>query len=381
MSSKNLHIYPSPFRHETRILKETKSLIDNNLIDQIIIASTWDFGLLEVEQIDTGRTVKRFKLISNYFKNVLIFKIIQYIEFIIKVFWHFRSVKLEYINCHSLLVLPIGVLLKKYGKSHILIYDAHELETERVGLTGITQKCTKWLERALIGYVDKMIVVCEPIAEWYKKEYDLKEVFVIKNMPYRVELPESKPSLLKEKFNIPHEHILFIYQGLLMKGRGIDTLIEVFYNAPKDKHIVFMGYGTYENIVKQIASTNNNIHFQPAVPPSEIISYTSSADIGFNFIVGEICLSYQYSLPNKFGEYILSGIPVLVSSSLTYLSSIISNEKCGWTINSDNIDSLQEFITHINKETIDNVTENVNKYSKIIGWEFEEKVFLQIYRR
>ncbi len=380
MSSKNLHIYPSPFRHETRILKETKSLIDNHLVDEIIIASTWDYGLLDVEQIDQVRSIKRFKLISNYFKNGLFFKIIQYLEFIIKVFWHFRSVKLDYINCHSLLVLPIGVLLKKYGKCYILIYDAHELETERVGLTGIPQKGTKWLERTLIGYVDKMIVVCEPIAEWYKKEYDLKEVFVIKNMPYRVELSRSKPSLLKEKFNIPPEHILFIYQGLLMKGRGIETLIEVFANVPKNKHIVFMGYGTSENIVKQMASTNENIHFQPAVNPSEIIKYTSSADIGIFFISGQVCLSYQYSLPNKFGEYLLSGIPVLVSSSLTYLSNIITEEKCGWTINADNGDSLLSFITYIDKDAIDKVTENVNEYSKKIGWEFEEKIFLDIYR-
>jgi glycosyltransferase involved in cell wall biosynthesis len=381
MNSTNLHIYPSPFIYETRILKETKSLIDNNLVDQIIIASTWNSGLLEFEQIDQRRSVKRFRLKSIYFKNSLMTKVVQYFEFIVKVFYHFRRVNLDFINCHSLLVLPIGVLLKKYGKCQILIYDAHELETERVGLTGILQKGTKLLEKALIGYIDKMIVVSEPIAEWYMKEYNLKEVFVIKNMPYRIKLPISKPTLLKEKFEIPQEHILFIYQGLLMKGRGVDTLIEVFKNVPENKHIVFMGYGTSENMVKQVASTNKNIHFQPAVHPSEIIKYTSSADIGFNFITGQLCVSYQYSLPNKFGEYILSGIPVLVSSSLSYLSSVINENKCGWVLNSDNTDLLQNFIIQIDKVEIDKIAENVKVYSKKIGWELEENLFKKIYNK
>jgi hypothetical protein len=380
MSFTNLHIYPSPFRYESRILKETKSLIDNNLVNKIIIASTWDNGLLKFEKIDDYRFIKRFNLLSNNFNKFVFFKLFLYFEFTIKVFFEYRKVKLEYINCHSLLVLPIGVLLKKVGLANKLIYDAHELETERNGLTSFSRIITKFLERFLINYVDFVIVVNEPIADWYKKKYNINEVFVVKNMPKRIELPTSKSSLLKNKFNIPKNQILFIYQGLLIKGRGIENLIEVFSKAPKDKHVVFMGYGPFENIVKKYASINANIHFHPAVLPSDIVAYTSSADIGLHFIIGKLCLSYKYSLPNKFGEYLLAGIPVLVSSSLEYLSSIVTKEECGWSISSENNDSLLSFITNIDKYTIDKVTENVNLYNKNIGWEFEEIIFFKIYK-
>lgn len=375
----NLHIYPSPFRFESRILKETKSLIELNLIDQIIIASTWEQDLLFVEEIDANRYLKRFKLFFNSFKKNPLVDIFKYFEFIIKVFWYYRSQNIAYVNCHSLLVLPIGVLLKKFGKAQILIYDAHELETERVGLKGTAQKITKWLEKNLIGYVDKIIVVCSPIADWYRNTYDLDNIYVIQNMPYRYASPLIKSNKLKEKYNIPRDHILFIYQGILEEFRGVNTLINVFINTSPDKHIIFMGYGTSETFIKETANKYSNIHFQPALPPSKIIEYTSSADIGVFFIEGDLCLSYQYSLPNKFGEYILAHLPVLVSSSLTYLTEIINDKKCGWSLNSYDDIALSNFVSSINKDSIELIKTNVKRYANTIGWELEEQKLFHIY--
>jgi hypothetical protein len=376
----NLHIYPSPFRFETRILKESKSLISQNLVDNVIIASTWEMGLLENELLDSERSVKRFKLFFNRFRKSKLIDSLKYCEFIFKVFFYYRSKKLNFVNCHSLLVLPIGVLLKKFGSSKVLIYDTHELETERAGLNGVVQKFTKFLENLLIKYIDKIIVVCDPIAEWYKKTYSLNQVYVVRNLPYSHKPPANKPTILKDKFDIPNHHILFIYQGLLSRSRGVYELLDVFSKAPDDKHIVFMGYGPDESVIKDWSMRYKNIHFQPAVKPEEIISYTSSADIGLNFIIGNICLSYQYSLPNKFGEYILSGVPILVSSSLSYLSSIVFDVKCGWSINSENSRYLAEFIENLNFPMVTEARNHVLNYAPTLGWEFEEKIFKEVYK-
>jgi len=380
MKRVNLHIYPSPFRFESRILKETKSLIDLNLVDQIIIASSWDEDLSFEEVIDPYRTLRRFKPFFHTHTKNHFYTIFKYFEFIIKVLRYYRSQEIMYVNCHSLLVLPIGVLLKKFGNTSFLIYDAHELETERVGLRGFPQKITKWLEKKLVVYVDKTIVVCEPIANWYRTTYSLDNVYVLQNMPYRNNNSSSNPNIFKEKFNIPKNDILFIYQGVLEKFRGINTLIDVFSNAPKDKHIVFMGYGSSIEYIQQIGKTHTNIHYQPAVPPSQIIKYTSGADIGLFYIEGDMCLSYQYSLPNKFGEYILAGLPVLVSSSLSYLTSIIKKECCGWSLDSNNSVALSQFITSIDWNSITLIKSKANGYAQKIGWEIEEKKLPIIYQ-
>ncbi len=374
----NLHIYPSPFKFETRIMKETNSLLNLKLVDKIIISSLWEEGLEEKEKINLNSTVIRFKLLSSRIKKFS--APIKYLELILKLFLYFRKEKIDFVNCHSLLVLVIGVLLKKFGNSKILIYDPHELETERVGLVGLPQKFTKWLEKILINYVDKTIVVCDPIAEWYKREYNLNNIYVIQNMPLQTNLSEAKSTLLKDKFKIAKDDILYIYQGILAKERGIDVLLNTFANAQKNRHIVFMGFGAMENDIKLMSVSQSNIHFQPAVHLEKIIEYSSSADIGIFFISGETCLSYRNSLPNKFGEFIMAKLPVLVSSNLTHLTKIVQENECGWSLNSEDTKQLIEFVNSTDNFVLEKIKIKVKDYKNSIGWEFEEKKYLKIYK-
>jgi glycosyltransferase involved in cell wall biosynthesis len=349
-------------------------------VDEIVVASQWKYNQKLEEAIDQKRFVKRFKLCSYGFGKGLLAKAIQYIEFILVVFWKYKKVQFEFVNCHSLLVLPIGVLLKRFGRTKVLIYDPHELETERVGLVGKRQKMSKWFEKKLIRHVDKIIVVCDPIANWYRNEYSLENVHVIRNMPNQYKLSHTKSTRLKDNFNIPHNHVLYIYQGVLSKERGVDTLLKVFDQVHDDKHIVFMGFGDSESVIKEVAKTAKNIHFQPAVKSSEIIDYTSSADIGIFFISGQVCLSYQYCLPNKFGEYLIAGLPVLVSSSLSYLSRLVLEENCGWALNANSTIELIEFVRRTNKQHVSDIQKNVQRYSESLGWEFDEIKYVEIYR-
>ena len=131
MSGINLHIYPSPFKFESRILRETKSIIDQKLADEVIVASGWSQGLSELEQIDENRSVKRFVLFFDNFSKNLLTNSLRYIEFILKVFIFYYRKKAKTVNCHSLFVLPVGYLLKLFRSDTWLIYDAHELESQK----------------------------------------------------------------------------------------------------------------------------------------------------------------------------------------------------------------------------------------------------------
>lgn len=375
---KNLHIYPSPFEFETRILKETKSLIKLNLVDDIVIVSQWKNNQKLEEEIDKKRLVKRFKLGSYSFGKGIFAKALQYTEFIVVVFWKYKRVQFDFVNCHSLLVLPIGVLLKKFGQTRVLIYDPHELETERVGLSNFSKKYLRILEGYLLRFVDRTIVVCEPIKEWYVAQFSLEYIFVVQNMPYRYTV-SHKSTYFKDKFLIPRDEILFIYQGILSKDRGIIFLIDAFSSVGSNKHIVFMGYGILEDYIVEISKKHSNIHFHPAVPQDEIVKHSNSADIGVNFIEVFRGLSYRYSLPNKYGEYMISGLPMLVSHETDYLKRILVDNNCGWSIPPD-MNSLLGFIENISMKNIEEKERAVQEYSKKIGWEFEEQEYLKVYK-
>ena len=59
------------------------------------------------------------------------------IELFFKSFFLIKKFGPDIIHCHDTLVLPIGIILKSFRKETILIYDAHELESDKNGITRI----------------------------------------------------------------------------------------------------------------------------------------------------------------------------------------------------------------------------------------------------
>ena len=214
--------------------------------------------------------------------------------------------------------------------------------------------------------------------KWYNKEYHVKNISVIRNIPdFNIcGITEKKLRLL---LNLRDNDLVFLYQGLIDVSRGIDSLIKVLSKFEKDnKHLVFMGYGPYVNYVKSISKKYSNIHFIDAVPASEIIYYTSDADVGLTFIPGQfLTLSYKYSLSNKFFEYIKCNVPILVSNNLMSISNEVSSKQLGWVINSNDNDLLT-FIGEVNRENILHFKNNIKNAGETYNWINEVSILSKI---
>jgi len=375
--TKNLHVYPSNFKNETRILKETKSLVESGIADKIFIAAIWEDGVEEYEQLDRKREVWRVPLKISFFRNSQFGKVLRFGEWYLKIFFRYKKEHIAFFNSHCLSALPIGLIFKLFTKSK-LVYDAHELETEVIGAVGFKKKIAKVIEKLLVHFVDIVIVVSDSIAKWYKDHYNLKEVYVIKNFPASPEKENENSNILRDKFNIQQDEILFIYQGLLSEGRGVKILLNVFSKTNKKKHIVFMGYGILESLIKEFEKNSSNIHFHPAVIPEDVIPYTQSADVGIS-LIENICLSYFYSLPNKVFEYLMSGLPLIVSD-FPDMGKIVEENKCGWKV-SVNEKSPLELIEKLSKEDIQEKRKNVLTCRNNYSWENEEKKLVSIYHK
>ena len=371
----NLHIYPSNFTHETRILKETKSIVDKNLVDSLDIVAFWKPGLSEYEKLDKKRSVWRVPIRLGVLPQNNFFKGMKFLEFIVKILVRYRNKGVTIVNCHTLSVLPLGVVFKFLFGSK-LIYDAHELETETAGSHGIRRCLAKFLERVCIDYCDAMVVVSDSISEWYRRKYDLDSVHVIKNVPYRYENRMDNFSFLKKIFGIKLDEILFIYQGVLSEQRGVHALLDAFSRADSKKHIVFMGFGPLEDKIKKYAELYPNIHFQPPVNPSNVLCYSASADVGVH-LIANTCLNHYYCMPNKVFEYIMSGLPIIVSD-FPEMAKIAKGAKCGWTVSEDK-DSILDLIQILTMEEIKAKKINVQKYREQIGWEQEELKLQKLY--
>jgi glycosyltransferase involved in cell wall biosynthesis len=374
----NIHIYPSSFKSATRILKETRSLLKLGLVDRIILVGTLEDGLLEKEVIYPGIEVHRLKV--NHIESPINWvRHLAFMLFLIRAYWHIRSLKCAIINVHSLHVLFIGVLLKRKLKCK-LVYDTHELETEVTGSKGILRYLSKLLERFCIKFVDEIIVVSKSIANWYSNTYNYSNITTIYNIPHRPsgEVVKNSQMKLRSKIGLRQDDLLFIYQGLFTTARGVDNILKAFSNFNENFHVVFMGNGPYESEIINASKKFSNIHYHPPVEPDQVLAYTREADIGIH-IIKNTCLNHYFCLPNKIFEYLLAGIPFIVSH-FPEMTKIATETGGGWTCEPEET-SLRDLIIRLTLQDLNSKRENIKKNISKFGWELEEIKYIPIYER
>lgn len=369
MNRLNIHIYPSQFKFESRILKITESLITHNIIDEVVIIALPGESLSEWEIIDDKRKVWRPSVYSFGLHKGTVYKLLFLIQYFFKVSKFALTNKVSLVNSHSITDLPVAYWIALLNRAR-LVYDTHELETERNGLTPISKKVYKRIEQALIYKADHIFVVSESIRQWYIDRYNLdnKKISTVKNIP-KPFTAQPANNLFEEQLGISPSSIKFLYQGGLFYGRGIPMLLDAFSKVGPDKHLIIMGYGEYSDIVVAYSKKHANIHYVPAVPPSEVLYYSCSADVGIA-LIENICLSYYYCMPNKLYEYYLAGIPSIVSN-FPDMKSFIQAEECGWAVEVD----AAEFIKFINQLTMEDVSKirtHIQRQPNKVSWLTEE---------
>ena len=312
------------------------------------------------------------------FKKSKAVDVLKVLEFYLKILLYFIRTKPSYVNCHSLSVLPIAPFFKILCGSKI-IYDAHELETCKFGIGKRLQFVIFKVEKAFVYFVDHIVVVSNSIGVWYQNNYPAKSVSVVRNIPVNklfLDSSDQKSNYLRNKFNIPSEHIIFIYQGIISEERGIRVLLDVFSKIESNFHIVFMGYGVDVDLVKQNSSEKKNIHFHVAVKQNELRNITSSADVGLCILKSD-SLSHYYCLPNKVFEYILSDLPI-IASNFPDLKEFVELNNFGWVCE-PKMDAIMKIVTSIKKIEIKKCVEQIKIKKCKYDWRNEEIIYAKIF--
>jgi len=363
----------NPFRNDSRVLKESTSLGKNGYDVEVI--AHLDKNLEQIQK-EENFIVKRFSYLDRTISKNSLAKLKAYFIYVKESIDYCKD--FDILHCNDLNALPIGFIIKKlYKKDVKIVYDAHEYETETNGLHGIKKKITQFLESFFIKYTDKVICVSDAIANEYVKLYNIKKPDLVLNTPlYQV---VEKKDIFRETFNISKDKTVFLYQGGLSSGRGIEILLETFKTIEnKNAVIVFMGYGPLESLVQNATKEYENIYFHKAVSPEVLLNYTSSADFGISTIE-DSCLSYRYCLPNKMFEYMMAEIPLIVSN-LPEMKRLVENNKIGVVAQQNTSEGLQVAIEKAIKLNQEELQENLKKVKEVYNWEEQEKVLLNLYK-
>ncbi len=209
--------------------------------------------------------------------------------------------------------LPAATAFKKEGSR--LLYDSREIYSALGSLhkSPMKQLLISKIEKKYIKKVDEVIVSGEMDAEYLKSYFKHNSPYhVLMNLPSFKEPIQS--NFLRDKYKIPADKKIVLYQGALINGRGIELMIDAV-KLIDNAVLCILGDGPWKGKLTEMISKENlygKIYICGVYLYDDLHEITCSGDIGTAFFE-PVSFSYQLALPNKLFEYMLAGKAVLAS--------------------------------------------------------------------
>lgn len=369
MSVRILHISHTDIRYDSRILKEASAIADINGCDVYAIGVDRREGSA-MHTLDSRLKISSLSLYARnlkYLPRPLRLMIGSWIwlalELFIKIIVYAFIVRPKIVHCHDVNVLPAAILIKLFFGSKI-VYDAHELESDKNGIKKTEARIIKILEKYAWEKIDLFISVSPSIIKWYENTYGPKKSILVLNAPELskafIRDKNKKNTYFHSLYDIPNDELVFVYLGLLTKGRGIDIYLDAFKNLKVRSHIVFVGYGELSTMIKNASYESPRIHMHEPVAHDKVVELVSAADVGL-CLVEKVSLSDYYCLPNKLFEYVFSDLRI-IASKFPDIEEIVKRYNMGLCCDPDSKSFIDSIIAYEKGEVTGSVL-NVNELS------------------
>ena len=355
---------------------------------------------------------KRFKLFFNKGKFF-------YLEYNLRLFFWLLFQRFDIVCGIDLdTILPCYLVsILRGGKP--CVYDAHELFTEVPEVVRRPMIRRIWLgvERFVVPKLKYCYTVSQSVADEFDRRYNVK-FEVIRNLPNRAPRPPkgefahapspptppkgmplakggvrsstitqahqpTKGEFANAPLPITHYPLpIILYQGNLNEGRGLETAVEAMQYI-ENAELWIAGDGDLGLILRGMVrelKLENKVKFLGYVQPKDLADITQQAAIGLH-ISEDKGLSYQYSLANKFLDYIQAGVPQICTQFIEYQRL---NDEFNVAILIDKTDRLL-LVNALNLLLNDTVSyrtlqQNCIGAAAVLNWEIEEKKVIEFYR-
>ena len=238
-----------------------------------------------------------------------------------------------------------GIWMKMFGKKKKkFVFEVRDLWPQLPKALGMKNPFLLWgmsiLEKLSYRKADACIGLSPGICEGIKKRsQNGKRVEMI---PNGCDLEIFKPGS-RENLNlsgIAENDIVAVFTGAHGIANGLENVLdaakEVLKAGRKDIKFAFIGNGKMKGQIMQRAKNeeiDNCLFFDP-MPKTKLNKIVASADIGI-MALANIPAFYYGTSPNKFFDYISSGLPVLNNYS-GWLADMIHENRCGEVVEPNN---------------------------------------------
>jgi glycosyltransferase involved in cell wall biosynthesis len=213
------------------------------------------------------------------------------------------------------------------GSGSHIVYDAQEVFTDSYDmldgprLTDTERASWIKLETEVCKQVDAVVTVSPGIASLYEVRHNVHATVV----PNFAPLKECK-SRGAFRTELP---VRFVFIGRADPNRGLEELVSRWdFPAEIATLDMIVAHSPARGRLIQLAATKRRTHsgpqFREPVEPAEMIETLSSYDIGI--LPYKYRYPYSHASPNKFGDYLAAGLPVLANNQEFVTEVVLSHE-------------------------------------------------------
>lgn len=266
----------------------------------------------------------------------------------------------------------ILVAYARWGHTNAtIVYDAQEVFTDSYDLLDVPQLSTgermAWIdvETKMCQRADLTVTVSPGLATLYKERHGV-ECAVLPNFAptwrhaSREDTPDHKPKR-------------FVFVGRADPQRGLEQLVTQWNVDESIATLDMIMPDTRQSrrlqlLSKGVARTGSAPNFVPPVGPSEIIETLTKYDVGI--LPYSYPYPYSHASPNKFGEYVAAGLPVIANDQ-PFVSAVIKDLGIGqvfdW-LTSGQVNVVAEILS--DDDALNRAKENVKAAAiRLLNWE------------
>jgi glycosyltransferase involved in cell wall biosynthesis len=248
-----------------------------------------------------------------------------------------------------------GIWMKWFSrKKRKFVFEVRDLWPELPKALGMKNPFLLWgmrvLEKLSYKKADGCIGLSPGICEGIKRIVPDKEVELV---PNGCDLDIFKPGKredLKLEGVLPADTVA-VFTGAHGIANGLESVLDMAsvlkQKNRNDIKITFIGDGKVKSDLVKRANDEglDNCRFFDPVPKTVLNKIVSSADIGL-MVLKNVPAFYYGTSPNKFFDYIASGLPV-VNNYPGWLSDMIIENNCGLVVPPDNAEAFADAIIEL----------------------------------
>ena len=256
----------------------------------------------------------------------------------------------QVVICRGVLATNLMINLKKKGIVRKVIYDARGATAAewKEYLYNENKKISREievLERNAVLKSDFRMSISDALVNYWNEQFDYKNSdHVIIPTTLSEEfleplIPQTKREKLRIDLGFSENDIVLVYSGSSAGWQSFSMLkhlVDHYFSVNPQIKLLILSKDPGE--LKELLNIYQNRVIITQRPHSAVFEALNAADYGL--LIREKSVTNKVAAPTKYAEYLVSGLPVLLSGEVGDYTSFTTRHNCGFVLDSSNYPNL-----------------------------------------